>query len=450
MGRHPWMNGRLWMRRLALVLLALLVACVPRWLPVVLPAAAPGVVAHPVVFVPGLTGAKLRDPRDGALIWGATAQLLRPHDGGYRLALPLVGDDHPQARYRAIEPVWQMRLPGFARPIYRPLVEHFARRGYRFGELTAPAAGDGLYFFDYDWRRSNFDSVRLLDQRLEALRVARGGELAVDLICQSNAGKICRYLVKYGTRTPEEAVAGVTSERRYRVRKVIFVGASNNGALRSLEMLLEGRRYIRLIGRTLLPETVFTIRPLFEDLPGERDDLFFDASGETVTVDLFDPEKWLEYGWSIFGREVEERLDRRPRPDLFGTPADRRTYLTAQLEHSRRVEELLTRDAPGFPRDVRYYRLENESTPTLARALLAREGGEWRTYFAADRRVSRDPALAALAVLPGDGHATLVSQRRLSPQEDAVMTAATLVTGGHFSMVIEPPGLEALIGFLED
>ena len=107
---HSWMNGRLWMRRLALALLAPLAACAPLWLPVALPPAAPEAVAHPVVFVPGLTGSKLSDPRDGALIWGATAQLLRPHDGGYRLALPLAGDDHPQAGYRAGEPVWQMPL----------------------------------------------------------------------------------------------------------------------------------------------------------------------------------------------------------------------------------------------------------------------------------------------------------------------------------------------------
>ena len=70
----------------------------------------------------------------------------------------------------------------------------------------------GFYFFDYDWRRSNLESVRRLDRQLEALRVARGGDLGVDLICQSNAGKICRYLVKYGSLAPAEGEAGAVPQ----------------------------------------------------------------------------------------------------------------------------------------------------------------------------------------------------------------------------------------------
>jgi len=430
-------------------------SCAPHWSPLELPKSRPAASITPVVFVPGVTGTKLTDSRDGGLVWGATAQLLRPHDGGYQLALPLArgtaaGDAHPQSRYEPSEPLWQMRLPGWTKPIYRPLAEYFAAGGRPLGELEAPEPEAGLFFFDYDWRQRNLDSVRRLDAQLEALRVARGGELAVDLICQSNAGKICRYLVKYGALSPVEAEGGALPSRHYRIRKVIFVGASNNGALRSFQLLLRGRRYIPFAGRKLRPEIVFTIRPLFEDLPGGSEEVFFDERGDALEVDIFDPRSWLEYGWSIFTPAVAERLRRAPRSDLFGTTEDRMAYLEAELEHSRKVQGLLQRDAPGFPDDVRYYLLENRSRPTFDRALLTRVDGRWRTYFASDRRVARDPGLLALAAAPGDGHATLASQRQLSPQELGAQAGATQVEGGHFEMVIAPAGLGALIAFLED
>ena len=81
----------------------------------------------PVVFVSGVTGTKLVDPRAGTLAWGTSRELLRPHDGGYALALPLgvnmpgalaSGSTHPQAQYEPTEPILEMHLPGWTKKIY--------------------------------------------------------------------------------------------------------------------------------------------------------------------------------------------------------------------------------------------------------------------------------------------------------------------------------------------
>ncbi len=406
----------------------------------------------PVIVVPGISGTQLEDPATGRLIWGRTRQLLKPRDRGYAVALPLEldrGTPHPQESYRPLGPVWRMNLGLWKKQIYGPLAAHLERAGYRLGRLDNPAREDSLFFFDYDWRRSTASSARLLGETIAKLDRARGGGLQVDLVCQSNASKICRYLVKYGVAPLDQADADRESSPGRHVRKVILVGASNDGALRVLAFLNRGRRYIPLIGRKVSQETFFTLRSLFDDLPARSDDLFFDDEGRRLAIDLFDAETWVKHGWSVFDPKVRRRLARRERADLFGTEDDRLRHLRRQLERAQRFQKLLVRDSPDFP-PVRYYRLENQSKPTMVRALLRRGKKGWKTHFFGDRAVGRNRSLRALAATPGDGHASLESQRALSPQEEAALVDAAMIRGGHFEMILEPEGLDAIVSFLRD
>lgn len=422
-----------------------------------IPAAWVGVTPRvPVVFVSGMTGTQLRDPDDGEWVWGRSRQLFGPRDGGYRIALPLalpsdpaVRARRPQADYEPVGPILALEILGWTKTIYRPLVQRFEAVGYRRGELTAPRAGDTFFFFDYDWRYGNLRAVRRLDRQLEGLRRTLAAP-AIDLVCQSNAAKICRWLAKYGTLDLEGA-AGVVGgpARGYRIRKLVLVGASNNGALRVLRLLDRGRAYVPLVGRKFQPEVFFTLRPLFEDLPSDRDDLFFDERGETLAVDLFDARTWERFGWSIFDPAATRRVARRARPELYGDPAGWIDYLQTQLDLSRRLQKLLARDAPGFD-GIDYYLLENRSEVTIDRALLTQESGSWTTYFLGDRRLMRDAVLRRLAGAPGDGHAVLDSQRGLSPQERAALKDSALATGGHFDAVVQPAALDSILGFLAE
>lgn len=409
-----------------------------------------------MVFVSGMTGTQLVDPESGRTVWGRGSNLFRPRDRGYSLALPLgpAAGDHPQSAYLATGPLWDLRVLFWNKKVYRPLRDHFLAEGRRLGRLDTPQPGEDFFFFDYDWRRENVATAFELAERLNALGRKRGARveepLPIDLICQSNAAKVCRYLVKYGAMSLSEAEAGAgRPPETYRIRKLILVGASNGGALRTLDFMTRGRRYVPLVGRKISQETFFSIRPLFADLPLLRTDLFFDETGTDLEVDLTDTRTWIEYGWSIFRPKPRRRLERRVRPDLFASSDHRLDYLETRLETASRMQRLLSRDAIGFA-STRYYHLENGSVPTAARALLHRGAKGWRIRLFDDGKVARQPILRRLAVGKGDGHATLASQRDLSHQEEAALAASRLIVGGHFEMIIEPEGLEALSDFLAD
>lgn len=420
-----------------------------------------------VVLVPGVTGTMLRDPaRSHRVVWGTGLRLLVPRDRGWELVLPIPqarggeegGDlesEHPQGRYQPAGALRTVRLLCFRKQIYRPFAVRLEELGYREGSLERPGEEADFFFFDYDWRRDNLAAVAALDGQLERLAGARAPRpVEVALVCQSNAGRICRYLAKYGSLSLDQAERGVPRpEPAYHLDKVILVGTSNAGSLRILEQLDRGRRYIPWIGRRIAPETLFSLRPLFEDLPVGRHDLFFDQEGKTLRVDLLDPDVWVRHGWAIFDPAIERRLSTARALELFGSREDRIRYLSAALERSTRLHALLARDVAEHS-TTRYYLIENTTRPTQTRALIVdheKGVGRPRTYYSTDRRLRESSTLSALASTPGDGHATAESQRALSPEEwRALARPPQQVDGDHFTMLILPAGLQAIAEFLAD
>jgi hypothetical protein len=414
-------------------------ACGPRPAPHILPerpASEPPSI--PVVFVPGVTGVVLRDSVTGETAWGTGRNLVRPKDDGYSLALPLV---HADARLPVLEPVApieEMSLFGFHKPVYGPIRTLLADAGYVPGDLKAPRPGETLFFFAYDWRRDLIESAGRLRRQLEELRRAQGKErLEVDLICQSSGAHLCRYLAKYGAVPLAEAEAGRGRlPPTLAVRRLVLVGSSNGGSLRILRELDRGRRYVPLIGRWMRPEVTFTFPSLYQDLPIYRKDLFLDAQGKPLDVDLFDPESWRRYGWSVYSEAMARRLRENGVPPFLGAAADRDTWLRRTLAEARRFQEILRKDAPGFG-GTRVYVVGSTDQPTPDRAVLIRDGNGWRTLFTGDRELHRRPVLEALATASGDEHATVASQDWLSPQEqEALALPPRRVHGGHFEALL--------------
>ena len=344
----------------------------------------------PVVFVPGVTGVVLRDSGTGEVVWGEGRNLLGPHDDGARLAL------RPGDAIEPAGPIDEIRLFGIHKPIYGPLRTLLTRAGY--------VPGETLFFFGYDWRRDLVESAGRLGEWLEELRQKQGREsLEVDLVCQSSGAHLCRYLAKYGL--PPTLT----------VRRMVLVGASNGGSLRILRELDRGRRYVPLVGRFMSPEVLFTFPSLFQDLPIYRRDLFLDAKGRPLDVDLWDPESWRRYGWSVAGKDAE---------------------LRRTLSASRHFQELLHADSPSF-RNTRVYVVGSTDQPTPDRAVLVQAGKEWKTFFTGDPWLRRRPALEALATAEGDEHAAVASQDWLSPQEKAALALPPRrVKGGHFEALL--------------
>jgi hypothetical protein len=392
----------------------------------------------PVVFVPGVTGVVLRDSATQEVVWGLGRNLLGPRDGAYGLALPLVPRDHGLPTLEPVAPIDQISLFGIRKPIYGPIRTLLTGAGYRQGSLGSPQPGETLFFFAYDWRRDLTESAGLLRRQLEELRRAQGRErLEVDLICQSSGAHLCRYLAKYGAVPLDEAAAGRGAlPPNLAVRRLVLVGSSNGGSLRILRELDRGRRYAPVIGRRMRPEVVFTYPSLYQDLPIYRRDLFLDVAGRPLDVDLFDPESWRRHGWSIYGKATARRLRENGAERFLGGPTERDAWLRRTLAAARRFQETLHADASGFG-GTRIYVVGSADQETPDRAVLVREGEEWRTFFTGDSFLRRRPALRALATARGDEHATLASQDWLSPQEQAALALPPRrVHGGHFEALL--------------
>jgi len=261
---------------------------------------------------------------------------------------------------------------------------------------------------------------------------------------------VCRYYAKYGTADLEQAERGVRLVDRVRVERVILVGTANGGALRMLREMSLGRRYVKWLGRKMLPETLFTFRSLFEGLPIYRDDLFFDTDGRPSEADVFRATDWVRYGWSVFDPKTADRLERRGRSDLFGTESERLAYLERNLDRARRLHRVLEADPPGFD-PPRYYAVQDAYRFTPERAMLTPTREGFRTAYHDERPVSRDPYLRALARAPGDGHATIESQLRLSPAEKGSLGAPpACATGGHFAVILDPAAQRWILEFLRE
>lgn len=406
----------------------------------------------PVVLVPGITGSRLRDTETGKIAWGDTRSIFFPRDGGYRLALPVPADRRAEDPLEPDGVVTRFNVAGLLKvDIYASLIEMMQRNGYRLGDLEAPEPGETFFVFPYDWRRGTVHNAGELARRLEGLRRARGDPvLHVNLLCQSDAALIARYLIKYGGAPLDRAEAAAGAPAGLRVDKLILIGTANGGALKILREMNRTRSYVPVIGRRLLPEVIFTYPSVYEALPAYRDGFFFDAEGRPLPVDLYDAESWRRYGWSVYGAKTRKRLERRAREELFGHEEQRAEFLARALERARRLHRLLDRDVPAFG-GTRYYMVQNGYRPTPDRALLIREKDGWRTAFGSDRRVRREPFLSALADAPGDGHATLESQMWLSPQEkDALAKPPVYVPVYHRRIILHPATQRRILEFLLD
>jgi hypothetical protein len=404
----------------------------------------------PVVFVPGVTGSKLRDPETRETIFGRGINVVLPHDGGYGIALPVTGSGQPALE--AFEVVDRVGFAFTTVEVFGPLIELLEANGYRRGDMGAPRAADTLFPFPYDWRQDSAESARLLAEGLAQLRRARGGgPLRVALVCQSTGAHVCRYLVKYGGAPLEEAESGRAGPLPWlEVTRLVLIASANGGSMRTLRELDRGRRYVRLYGRVLQAEVFFTFRSLYQDLPCGRRDLFVDPSGQLLAVDLCDAASWEHYGWSAMGKNAARRIARSGRSDLFGSEEARLRYLREVLGHSRRFQDLLHSDVVGFGA-IPYFLIQDASRDTPDRAVLVREEGEWRTLFTGDREVDRRPALRGRLTATGDGHATKRSQLWLSPQERAALaTEPIYVEGGHFELIHDPETRRHLLEILDE
>lgn len=398
----------------------------------------------PVVLVPGITGSFLADAATGEVLWGRGVNLLSPHDHGNNLARPL-GEQASSPSLREAGVIGRMRVFRLIeKPIYGPVADLLELNGYRRGEIAHPSAEGDVYLFGYDWRQDNLETAHRLAAFLELVAAVHGGR-EVDLICQSNGAHLCRWVMKFGGASLEEAEAGPTAPTGYAVRRLVLVGSSNGGSLRILRELDRGRSYVPLVGRRLEPEVLFTMPSVYQDLPAYHHRPFLDEDGKPLELDLYDAEVWRRHRFSIFADESRQRADRHP--EIYGDEAARFAFLQRSLDRARRFHAQLARDLPLGA--TRIFSIQNTYQETPHAVVLHQRSGRSELLFTGDPELEKDHYLKALAAAPGDGHATVESQEFLSPSEKAALAAPPyFVAGEHFELILDPGSLRRMLDFL--
>lgn len=373
---------------------------------------------NPIVVIPGLLGSRLRNPRDGAIIWGAfdgAAADPSTTAGARALAAPLELDVNAGAAPGAADADGvldrvRVRLAGvpFELAQYAEILATLGAGGYRdesLGLAGVDYGGDHFtcFQFAYDWRLDNAANAAALKSFLDAKRVYVSAQYAerfgldvspasirFDVVAHSMGALLLRYFMRYGAAPlPQDRAPEITWNGAGYFERAVLVAPPNAGSLRTLLYLVEGRDF----GRPLLPfyppAILGTYASLYQLLPRPRHaPVVWDRAARAPLENIFDPVIWRRYGWGL-ADPAQDSVRRALFPAIAGE-ADRLSVAyevqTRLLRRARRFTAAL--DASAGP------------APGIEAMLVAGDALD------TPRTLALDDASGRLSVLesgPGDG-----------------------------------------------
>lgn len=201
----------------------------------------------PVIFIPGIMGSSLFDDTDGdnrleenELIWLNTSKLVSSPNDSFLDALRLMPDGETSwdSDYN-IKPAPLRNDPN--RTLYDELFGNNATKpseyykmffyeliseGYELEDSdTDFSEGENLFYFPYDWRKSNVSNAAELNDFIENL-TSKSGNDKVNLVVHSMGGLLTKQYIRiYGSD---------------KIKKLIFIGTPHLGAPKIYYSLLTG------------------------------------------------------------------------------------------------------------------------------------------------------------------------------------------------------------------
>ena len=129
-----------------------------------------------------------------------------------------------------------------------------------------------------------------------------------------------------------------------------MIGVPNEGSADAFATLIEGysiteglRRRVPLLNK-LTAEDVVRTPSVFQLMPHRQAVKFLDENLQPLPIDLYDPEVWKHYGWSVIYSSFEFRQRYAETAETNGAikiPDDLDLYLSATLRRARRFHEAL-------------------------------------------------------------------------------------------------------------
>jgi pimeloyl-ACP methyl ester carboxylesterase len=264
-----------------------------------------------------------------------------------------------------------------------------------------------LYVFAYDWRQDIVDNARSLNDLIAAIRRDYGNpQQQVDIVAHSMGGLIARYFLRHGTKdvldgTPQK----VTMAGAGKVNKLVLLGTPNFGSVSSLHAFISGER---VVWNRISPLTLASFPSGYQLFPHPLNTWLLGANGKALPDELFSPETWKKFAWSVYDPTASRQAD----------AALRQAFFNQQLERARRLAWMMSVQEPVSP--VHYILFGGGCHPTPARLLLERSANrEYVRLHPADI-VNPQKGLdyQALMTDPGDDRVTkpsLLARETLDP-----------------------------------
>ena len=284
---------------------------------------------NPIVVIPGLLGSRLRNPADGAIIWGAfdgAAADPSSASGARALAAPLeldvdAGAASGLADADGVLDRVRVRLAGvpFELAQYAEILATLGAGGYRdesLGLAGVDYGGDHFtcFQFAYDWRLDNAANAAALKVFLDAKRTYVSAQYAerfglnvlpesirFDVVAHSMGALLLRYFMRYGAALlPEDRAPEVTWDGANYFERAVLVAPPNAGSLRTLLYLIDGRDFGRPLLTFYPPAILGTYASLYQLLPRPRHaPVVSDSAGHEPLENIFDPVIWRRYQWGL-------------------------------------------------------------------------------------------------------------------------------------------------------
>ena len=306
---------------------------------------------RPVIVIPGILGTELLNPKTGETVWPSA---FRTSQEGLPITPDLAANRDDLVPGKIIETMKLARvLPEVY--VYRDLLVALRQyAGYRNGDWNNPSTDgyqDTFYVFSYDWRQDNVSNARELIRRITQLKTKlQRPDLKFNIVAHSMGGLIARYAAMYGDADLPAGDGPIqpTWLGAAHISKIVMIGVPNEGSADAFATLVEGysiteglRRRVPLLNK-LTAEDVVSTPAVFQLMPHRAAVKFLDENLQPLAVDLYDPEVWKRYGWSVIYSSADFR---RRFAGAAGTNGgngnDLDLYLAATLQRARRFHEAL-------------------------------------------------------------------------------------------------------------
>jgi len=202
----------------------------------------------------------------------------------------------------------------------------------------------------------------------------------------------------------------------------MMIGVPNEGSADAFATIIDGysiteglRRRVPLLNK-LTAEDVVTTPSVFQLMPHQGTVKFLDENLQPLPIDLYDPEVWKHYGWSVIYSSPDFRRKYVNAPGTDGhSEADLDAYLAATLRRARRFQQALDAERENSP--VVLLAIGGDCEETLSAPVVLRDEkrNRWLTLTrpreyktSTGVKISKQKVTAAMYD-PGDGRVTRAS-----------------------------------------